>query len=137
MRDQSFVGGMNIEVPFYGFRRYGATIPFARLFLTDAGLTIATKLVAIPKRSRSLTLARDDVAGVFRSRGIFSWGVGIDTVEGKTHFFWTFQWRKVMGELTERGYAVETDRMPGAVYLMGLPRFRGHANGRPPAPASD
>ena len=66
---------------------------------------------------------------------MFSWGIGVDTVDSKTHFFWTFNHRSVLGALIERGYVAGDDRIPGAIYLMGLPRPGGRR--RPTAPSSE
>jgi len=135
--DRWFIGGMNVELPFLVFRRYGAMPPFARLHIDDDGLWIGTTVPFIPKKSRSLAVTRQDIVQVFRSRGMFSWGVGIETVESKTHFFWTFNPRSVLDELMKRGYAVGNDRIPGSIYLMGLPRPWGRRRGQPAAPSPE
>ena len=127
---------MNIEVPFFGFRRYGTAIPFARLLVSDAGFSFGTMLRLFPWMSRTLTLPREEVVGVFRSRGMFSWGVGIDTIDGKTHFFWTLGPRRVLDELVERGYVAGDDRIPGSIYLMGIPRSWTRKDRRTTTPGS-
>jgi hypothetical protein len=123
MDDRYFVGGMNIEFPIWWIKRTGTGIPFARMRVHDGGVSIGYRwpsMPGMPKALRSFEIPKTDIAQVFRSRGIFIWGVGFETTTSKTHFFLTFGWRKVLTELADRGYAIGADRRPGFLYAAGL-----------------
>ena len=130
---QSFTGGMNIDLPTHGRLRYEVPMPAARLVIMDDELRLHTQpwVRRIPTLMFSLTngvaIQKADVDRVFRSLGLFRWGVGFRLRNGKTHYFWTFDSRTVLGELGRWGYTVGPDERPGIIEPLGLPRVGGHA----------
>jgi|SRR5271166_714247 len=120
MTGRTFVGGMNIEVPGAGVNRFAATIPFARLRISDVGLWLGTAPLALPKRASFIAYLKDEVHEVFRSRGFLHVGVGIETSDGKTHYFSTLHPQWVLAELAERGYRVGGARQPRVSTPLGI-----------------
>jgi hypothetical protein len=126
MTTTSFIGGMNIEAKSFGLRRQNATIPFARLRITDVGLWLGpVALVAWTdhKRFGVVECEKVDVREVFRSRGPFGAGVGFDMVSNKTHYFWTFRPKSVLSALLGHGYRIGSDRRPTYRDLSVVPRL--------------
>lgn len=121
MDDRYFRGGMNIEIPFYGFRRLNATMPLARLRMSDKGLWLGTRTITIRRDLQSVEYDKSEVVAVFPSRGVLTIGVGIETADHKTHYFWTIHRRAVINELAERGYVIREPRRPGLWMLQGFP----------------
>jgi hypothetical protein len=65
---RTFVGGMSLEIPFYGARRLNGSIGTAQLRISDEGLWLGTWLRAIPKDRRSVEYRHEDVVEVFRTK---------------------------------------------------------------------
>lgn len=113
MTGRTFVGGMNVESPGIGDQRWTATIPFARLQVSETGLWLGTPPL-LQKKCRFVAYLKDEVKEVFRSRGSLIIGVGIETSDAKTHYFSTFHPQWVLAELADRGYRVGEDRHPAS-----------------------
>ena len=114
MRDRSFFGGMNLEVALTGQDRVNFAMPFARLRVSDDKLDLHSPMAgfAHQRRARSVTIERADVKAVFPSTMRLHPGVGIETNDGKTHYFWTLHSQTVLDNLTARGYPFGTEHLP-------------------------
>jgi hypothetical protein len=97
-------------------------MPLARFRFSKSGISLGTSTISLPANLRSISCNRDEVKQVFRAKGP-GFGVGIDTVDGKTHYFWTFRRNRILTELTESGYAVGADRHPRWLNLQAFPVF--------------
>jgi hypothetical protein len=73
--ERTFLGGMSLEIPFYGARRLNGSIGTAQLRVSQEGLWLGTWIKA-------------------KARGI-----AIATANGKTHYFWTFRAGRVLTTL--------------------------------------
>ena len=102
----SFLGAMSIQVPWGSHGRFNVTLPLAPLRISDAKVWLGTWIPALP----FVEYEKPYVSDVFRSRSLFYFGIGIDTADGKTHWFGTFRRRKVLSTLASRGYVVGTAR---------------------------
>ncbi len=119
--DRTFRGGMNIRVDGLRSERLNASIPAARLRVSDDGLELWTNSIAIPARYSSVDYRKREICEVFRSRGPGLSGVGIETVDGLTQYFWTFRADRVLAELASRGYAMDKTRVPNPLALVDRP----------------
>jgi hypothetical protein len=109
---------MSIEVPFYGARRLNATMPLARLQVSDQGIWLGTTAIAFPSGLGSVQCDKDEVVEVFKSRGLLTRGVGITTTDGKTHYFWSWRVAIVLGAFSAAGYPTGSPRRPKASRLL-------------------
>jgi hypothetical protein len=112
MTGKWFRGGMSLEVRFYGARRLNATMPLARLQVSDGGIWLGTTTITMPRDLSSVQYERAEVAQVFKSRGLLTRGVGIATTDGKTHYFWAWRVAKVLNAFSVAGYLVGAPRRP-------------------------
>ena len=114
MRDDSFFGGMNLEVPMPGQARLDFAIPTARLRVTDSKLRLSSPSANMAHlgRTRSVSIKRVDVDVVFRSTMRLHPGLGIETSEDKIHYFWTLHPQTVLDDLARRKYPLGPERKP-------------------------
>jgi hypothetical protein len=128
MDDRSFLGGMNVEMSSWGQRRVNFAIPLARLRVADSKLMLHSlaRSLAHQLRLRSVPIERTEVKEVFRSSGSLHPGVGIETVEGKIHYFWTLRPESVLANLAERNYPNGPERRsPRYLMLLGFGKAGG------------
>src|SRR5271166_3526561 len=117
---------MNLEVSGHMYRRMNATMPLARLRFSEEGIWLGTGRFALPEDLRSVSYRRDQVKQVFRARSVPGFGVGFDTTDGMTHYFWTFRSRRVIEQLVEAGYPAGASRHARWLNLQGFSLFRKH-----------
>jgi hypothetical protein len=116
-----FLGGMSLEVPFFGARRLNATLGFALLRLSDGGFWLGTTSRTIPRGRRFVEYDKRDVTEVFEVRGLTGRGVGFSTTDGKTNYFWTMRPSRVMGVVGKLGYPIGHARRARGLVLDQFP----------------
>ena len=116
---------MNLEVALTGQDRVNFAIPFARLRVSDGELDLHSPMASLAhqRRARSVSIKRVDVEAVFRSTLRLHPGLGIETNEGKTHYFWTLHPQTVLNDLAARGYPLGDEHR--ALPYWTLLGFRG------------
>ena len=131
--DQKFRGGMNLQLPYFGLKRVNATTPFASLRISDSELSLGgAPWSGLPSGLRSVEYPKSCVRQAFRCRhGVLLNGIGFDTTDDKTHYFWTFRSQRVLDSLAAHGYPIGPDRRPGLLEVQGLPWPR-RSEGQPP-----
>jgi hypothetical protein len=108
MRKQAFTGGLRTPGGF------NATWPFARLTLTDDGMTM---------RLLGITHTRSDWSGVANAQRVVgglmgSPGIRITLTGGKQLVFWTFNLQVVLDALGSRGVSIlDAGTKPPKVWL--------------------
>ena len=135
MSEMAFRGGLNIEVESFRtslivVRRLNATVPLGVLRILDDGIWLGLSPRFGPFKGSAVSCARADVRQVFRSRGMFTWGVGLEMSDGTTNLFWTVRRGAILKVLEARGYSVGADRRPGVWYLQGVTFKWSHRRGR-------
>lgn len=116
-----FPGGMSLEIPFYGARRLNATSGFSLLRLSAEGFWLGTTTSAIPRNRRSVEYRKSDVVEVFLTHGLTVRGVGLATMDGKTHYFWAFRRSRVLEAFAALGYPVGQSRRARGVLVDQIP----------------
>jgi hypothetical protein len=115
---------MSMAVSGHRFRRFNSSMPFATFRFSESGVWLGSKFpISVQRDLRSVSYDKYEIRQVFRAPGWFSPGVGLDTVDGRTHYFWTFRRRRILGELGEAGYTVGADRHPYGVFIETFPLF--------------
>jgi hypothetical protein len=115
---KTYIGGVNLEVPWALFDRFGATMPFGTLRVHEEQV----QLSGAPKfLTRSVSLSAPWTTA-FRSHGLLAWGVGLRSVT-TVHYFWTLRAPAILEVLARHGFIVSDDESPTIVEL--LPRWRG------------
>jgi hypothetical protein len=94
-------GGANVPVMGYGVRM-NATSPFASLSLDDSGLVLKATF-------KRFVLAPADVAVIYPCRGAFSYGLGIETSDGRVLIFWTTKSSAILPALQAAGFPISSD----------------------------
>jgi hypothetical protein len=103
-----FIGGMNVPMRG-GFGRVNATIPLASLSVDQQTLTLAPRWFA-RVFIRPLVVPLGEVEVAYRLRGQFmTSGVGFDTHDGRTVYFWTRSAQdEVLRALTRLGVTIDS-----------------------------
>jgi hypothetical protein len=106
-----FIGGMSIEDPTVGFSRLNVTLGFAVMQISQQAVALGTWAFWIPKDRGHIEYPREEVSQVFGAYGL-GFGVGFDTSDDRTHYFYTFKRAKVLRSLSALGYIIGEARHP-------------------------
>ena len=90
--DLTFLGGMN--VPRKGAGRSSATYPLARMTIGDQGVAIRPRVA--DTLLGDFVNALDQVRALPLTGRVLTAGVGLETVDGNTGYFWTWQQDRVL-----------------------------------------
>jgi hypothetical protein len=119
--DRTFLGGMSLEIPFYGAPRLNSSLGTARLRVTTEGLWLGPRTRTLP---RDPEWHKSDIVEAFRTKSLLVLitgpGVGFTTVDDKTHYFWTLRPNQVLATLRAAGYQIGKTRRPRGVIVRDL-----------------